>query len=111
MLLKEDGGLNKKAAKVELKINKNLKRDSTCFYADVTSHYLLYCKRQILRSKDGAIRHVMSGINPQGCRVHNFKTPSKKNWITITCGDTTKYCRERNDRDIQPLALRKCIGY
>lgn len=28
--------------------------------------------------KDGAIRHVMSGINPQGCRVHSFKTPSKE---------------------------------
>ena len=28
--------------------------------------------------KDGAIRHVMSGINPQGCRVHNFKAPSKQ---------------------------------
>ena len=26
--------------------------------------------------KDGVIRHVMSGINPQGCEVHSFKTPS-----------------------------------
>ncbi|MBW3542281.1 MAG: polyphosphate kinase 2 family protein [Planctomycetes bacterium] len=26
--------------------------------------------------KDGAIRHVMSGINPQGCNVHSFKTPN-----------------------------------
>jgi PPK2 family polyphosphate:nucleotide phosphotransferase len=26
--------------------------------------------------KDGAIRHVMSGINPQGCQVHSFKHPS-----------------------------------
>jgi PPK2 family polyphosphate:nucleotide phosphotransferase len=26
--------------------------------------------------KDGVIRHVMSGVNPQGCRVHSFKTPS-----------------------------------
>jgi PPK2 family polyphosphate:nucleotide phosphotransferase len=26
--------------------------------------------------KDGAIRHVMSGINPQGCQVFSFKTPS-----------------------------------
>ena len=26
--------------------------------------------------KDGAIRHVMSGINPQGCEVFNFKQPS-----------------------------------
>src|SRR5580704_16443839 len=26
--------------------------------------------------KDGAIRHVMSGVNPQGCQVSSFKTPS-----------------------------------
>ena len=26
--------------------------------------------------KDGAIRHVMSGINPQGCQVFSFKVPS-----------------------------------
>jgi PPK2 family polyphosphate:nucleotide phosphotransferase len=26
--------------------------------------------------KDGAIRHVMSGVNPQGCRVYSFKQPS-----------------------------------
>ncbi len=26
--------------------------------------------------KDGAIKHVMSGLNPQGCQVYNFKTPS-----------------------------------
>ena len=26
--------------------------------------------------KDGAIRHVMSGVNPQGCQVFSFKQPS-----------------------------------
>jgi len=26
--------------------------------------------------KDGAIRHVMSGVNPQGCQVYSFKSPS-----------------------------------
>jgi PPK2 family polyphosphate:nucleotide phosphotransferase len=26
--------------------------------------------------KDGAIRHVMSGVNPQGCQVRSFKQPS-----------------------------------
>jgi len=28
--------------------------------------------------KDGAIRHVMSGINPQGCEVFSFKQPSSE---------------------------------
>jgi PPK2 family polyphosphate:nucleotide phosphotransferase len=27
--------------------------------------------------KDSAIAHVMSGVNPQGCRVHSFKQPSE----------------------------------
>jgi PPK2 family polyphosphate:nucleotide phosphotransferase len=27
--------------------------------------------------KDGVIKHVMSGVNPQGCQVYSFKTPSE----------------------------------
>jgi polyphosphate kinase 2 (PPK2 family) len=26
--------------------------------------------------KDGVIKHVMSGVNPQGCEVTSFKAPS-----------------------------------
>jgi PPK2 family polyphosphate:nucleotide phosphotransferase len=41
--------------------------------------------------KDGAIRHVMSGINPQGCQVFSFKQPSADElehdflWRTTRC--------------------------
>ncbi len=28
--------------------------------------------------KDGAIKHVMSGVNPQGCQVYSFKAPSER---------------------------------
>ena len=28
--------------------------------------------------KDGVIKHVMSGVNPQGCEVHAFKAPSER---------------------------------
>lgn len=28
--------------------------------------------------KDGAIKHVMSGVNPQGCQVSSFKSPSNE---------------------------------
>jgi PPK2 family polyphosphate:nucleotide phosphotransferase len=48
--------------------------------------YLLYAERRRAllivfqgldaSGKDGTIRHVMSGINPQGCRVTSFKEPS-----------------------------------
>jgi PPK2 family polyphosphate:nucleotide phosphotransferase len=27
--------------------------------------------------KDGAVKHVMSGVNPEGCQVYSFKTPSE----------------------------------
>jgi hypothetical protein len=32
--------------------------------------------------KDGAISHLLTGINPQGCDVHSFKHRARKNWIT-----------------------------
>ena len=76
---KEDGGLNKKAAKVELRNNtKELKEIQRVFYADDRFALLIVLQAPDTAGKDGAIRHVMSGINPQGCRVHNFKTPSKE---------------------------------
>jgi PPK2 family polyphosphate:nucleotide phosphotransferase len=28
--------------------------------------------------KDGVVKHVMSGVNPQGCEVHSFKSPSNE---------------------------------
>jgi polyphosphate kinase 2 (PPK2 family) len=31
--------------------------------------------------KDGAIRHVMSGVNPQGCEVFSFKQPSTEDVV------------------------------
>ena len=36
--------------------------------------------------KDGAIKHVMSGVNPQGCQVYSFKSPRPKELDTISCG-------------------------
>ena len=36
--------------------------------------------------KDGTIRHVMSGVNPQGVSVHSFKVPSSLSSITTICG-------------------------
>ena len=41
--------------------------------------------------KDGAIKHVMSGINPQGCQVYSFKSPSNEDldhdylWRCMKC--------------------------
>jgi PPK2 family polyphosphate:nucleotide phosphotransferase len=45
-------------------------------YASNRYALLLIFQGMDAAGKDGAIRHVMSGINPQGCQVFSFKQPS-----------------------------------
>jgi PPK2 family polyphosphate:nucleotide phosphotransferase len=45
-------------------------------YADNRYALLLIFQAMDAAGKDGAIRHVMSGVNPQGCQVFSFKHPS-----------------------------------
>ena len=46
------------------------------FYASNRYALLLIFQGMDAAGKDGAIRHVMSGVNPQGCQVFSFKQPS-----------------------------------
>ena len=45
-------------------------------YASNRYSVLLIFQAMDAAGKDGAIRHVMSGVNPQGCQVFSFKHPS-----------------------------------
>ena len=45
-------------------------------YATNLHAILLIFQAMDAAGKDGAIRHVMSGVNPQGCQVFSFKHPS-----------------------------------
>ncbi len=45
-------------------------------YASNRYALLLIFQGMDASGKDGAIRHVMSGVNPQGCQVFSFKEPS-----------------------------------
>jgi len=45
-------------------------------YASNRNALLLIFQAMDAAGKDGAIRHVMSGVNPQGCQVSSFKQPS-----------------------------------
>src|SRR5512139_3724928 len=45
-------------------------------YAQDKWAVLLIFQAMDAAGKDGAIKHVMSGINPQGCQVYSFKAPS-----------------------------------
>jgi PPK2 family polyphosphate:nucleotide phosphotransferase len=45
-------------------------------YAQNRWGLLLLFQAMDAAGKDGVIKHVMSGVNPQGCQVYSFKTPS-----------------------------------
>ena len=45
-------------------------------YADNRYALLVIFQAMDAAGKDGAIKHVMSGVNPQGCQVFSFKHPS-----------------------------------
>jgi PPK2 family polyphosphate:nucleotide phosphotransferase len=47
-------------------------------YAQAKWSLLLIFQAMDAAGKDGAIKHVMSGLNPQGCQVHSFKAPSNE---------------------------------
>jgi len=48
----------------------------TRLYADDRFAVLIVLQAMDAAGKDGAIKHVMSGVNPQGCQVFSFKKPS-----------------------------------
>jgi PPK2 family polyphosphate:nucleotide phosphotransferase len=60
-------------------------------YAQDRWGLLLIFQAMDAAGKDGIIKHVMSGVNPQGCQVYSFKTPSAEEldhdylWRTMKC--------------------------
>ena len=60
-------------------------------YANSRHALLVIFQAMDAAGKDSAIKHLMSGINPQGCQVHSFKQPSAEElrhdflWRTTSC--------------------------
>ena len=60
-------------------------------YAQDRWAVLLIFQAMDAAGKDGAIKHVMSGVNPQGCQVYSFKTPTSEDldhdfmWRCVKC--------------------------
>src|SRR5215472_17338173 len=60
-------------------------------YAQDKWAVLLIFQAMDAAGKDGAIKHVMSGVNPQGCQVYSFKSPSSEDldhdylWRCMKC--------------------------
>lgn len=55
-----------------------LKLYQDMLYAQDTHALLIVFQAMDAAGKDGTIKHVMSGINPQGCQVYSFKAPSSE---------------------------------
>ncbi|NOX85521.1 MAG: polyphosphate kinase 2 family protein [Chlorobi bacterium] len=68
--------LKKKARKIIEKNLKELSEAQELLYASNKYSLLLIFQAMDAAGKDGTIKHVMSGINPQGCEVYSFKKPS-----------------------------------
>lgn len=68
---------SKKTYKEQLGLYKDkMTEEQNMFYAQDRYSLLLIFQAMDAAGKDGAIKHVMSGVNPQGCQVYSFKQPS-----------------------------------
>ena len=68
-----------KGAKMKASLEKAIERIDKLqylLYADHKRALLIVLQGLDAAGKDGTIRHVMAGCNPQGCHVTSFKTPS-----------------------------------
>jgi len=74
----DTGGMQDKAA-TETLLKQGVARLAELqdkLYADDHWSLLLIFQAMDAAGKDGTIKHVMSGVNPQGCQVFSFKAPS-----------------------------------
>jgi PPK2 family polyphosphate:nucleotide phosphotransferase len=65
-----------RALEILEKNRQELSEAQELLYASDTWSVLLVFQAMDAAGKDGTIRHVMSGVNPQGCQVFSFKRPS-----------------------------------
>ena len=76
-------------------------------YASNSYAVLMIFQGMDAAGKDGAIRHVMSGVNPQGCQVFSFKHPSAARAAArLSLAHHTRSAGTRPDRHLQQIILR-----
>jgi PPK2 family polyphosphate:nucleotide phosphotransferase len=74
-----DTGKYKSKDEAVTKLSKDVERLAAyqdVLYAQNTSALLIILQAMDAAGKDGTVRHVMSGVNPQGTEVYSFKAPS-----------------------------------
>jgi len=72
-----------------------LRKRQALLYAHDRYSLLLIFQAMDAAGKDGAIKHVMSGVNPQGCQVFSFKHPSAEELDHDFLWRTTRSLPER----------------
>lgn len=73
-----DNGVTKKEAKKDLEENlERMAELQDILYAHNKYGLLIIFQAMDAAGKDSAIKHVMTGVNPQGTQVYSFKQPSK----------------------------------
>jgi PPK2 family polyphosphate:nucleotide phosphotransferase len=76
-----DGDLKKEQGIILLNdIKKVLNVSQEKLYASAAQSLLVVFQAMDAAGKDSAIEHVFSGVNPQGCQVHNFKAPTSSEY-------------------------------
>ncbi len=75
----DDLGWDKAAAEKALELNrKRLGELHELLWAENKRSILMVLQGMDTSGKDGTIRHVMTGVNPQGCQVTSFKRPTEE---------------------------------
>jgi len=72
------GRTREQAEAVVDKNHERLFKLQSALYAENRRALLIILQGMDTSGKDGVIRHVMRGVNPQGCEVHSFKAPSEE---------------------------------
>lgn len=73
--------IKKKEAKADLAdFRSELQEYQERLYAEDSQSLLIIFQAMDAAGKDGAIEHVMSGVNPQGCQVFSFKQPTSNDY-------------------------------
>jgi polyphosphate kinase 2 (PPK2 family) len=73
-------------------------------YAEHRRSLLIVLQGMDAAGKDGTIKHVMSGVNPQGCSVTSFKQPGTLDLDHDSCGVSMPPSQHRNFR---PFSVRR----
>ena len=106
------GELSKQDAKGQLTKNvEKLSELQSMLYAQNRYSILIIFQAMDAAGKDGTIKHVMSGINPQGCQVFSFKQPSAEELDPDISGvSIVAYPKEGESEFSTVLTMKTCLS-